>query len=93
MRPFPESRSATTSASRSGRASASGVSVACRIARRFLAASARSGPDTSLRARPCSFSSGRLTASVHARIPLDEAPEAHRILDARANLGRVLLVP
>ncbi|URN07726.1 zinc-binding dehydrogenase [Actinomadura madurae] len=39
------------------------------------------------------FTSGRLTASVHARIPLDEAPEAHRILDARANLGRVLLVP
>lgn len=39
------------------------------------------------------FESGRLTAAVHARIPLDDAAAAHEILDARANLGRVLLVP
>lgn len=39
------------------------------------------------------FASGRLTAAVHARIPLDDAATAHEILDARANLGRVLLVP
>ncbi|HZC51928.1 MAG TPA: zinc-binding dehydrogenase [Mycobacterium sp.] len=39
------------------------------------------------------FSAGRLRTTVHARLPLDEAVEAHRILDARAQLGRVLLVP
>ncbi|WP_233521653.1 hypothetical protein [Streptomyces triticagri] len=43
--------------------------------------------------RSALFATGRLTASVHARIPLDDAVKAHEILDARANLGRVLLVP
>ncbi|MFG1927262.1 zinc-binding alcohol dehydrogenase family protein [Cryptosporangium sp. NPDC048952] len=36
---------------------------------------------------------GRLRAAVHARLPLAEAAEAHRILDDRVQLGRVLLVP
>lgn len=39
------------------------------------------------------FTAGRLRTAVHARLPLDEAVEAHRILDARAQLGRILLVP
>ncbi|TQS45827.1 quinone oxidoreductase family protein [Cryptosporangium phraense] len=34
---------------------------------------------------------GRLRTHVHARLPLAEAVEAHRILDARAQHGRVLL--
>jgi NADPH2:quinone reductase len=36
---------------------------------------------------------GRLRTVVHARLPLTEAAEAHRILDGREQLGRVLLVP
>jgi NADPH:quinone reductase-like Zn-dependent oxidoreductase len=39
------------------------------------------------------FAAGRLRASVHTRLPLDEAVAAHRILDSRAQLGRVLLIP
>lgn len=39
------------------------------------------------------YAAGRLRTAVHTRLPLDEAVEAHRILDARAQLGRVLLVP
>ncbi|MFE9425712.1 zinc-binding alcohol dehydrogenase family protein [Kitasatospora sp. NPDC006697] len=39
------------------------------------------------------FTAGRLRTAVHARVPLAEAVEAHRILDARTNLGRVLLLP
>lgn len=35
----------------------------------------------------------RLRAVVHARLPLAEAAEAHRILEGREQLGRVLLVP
>ncbi|OBH12457.1 zinc-binding dehydrogenase [Mycobacterium sp. E1747] len=30
---------------------------------------------------------------VHAAVPFDEAPEAHRILAARENVGKVVLVP
>jgi NADPH2:quinone reductase len=37
--------------------------------------------------------SGRLTADVHAAIPLSEAPEAHRIIEAREQTGKVILVP
>ncbi|MGC0420825.1 quinone oxidoreductase family protein [Embleya sp. AB8] len=37
------------------------------------------------------LSSGRVRVAVHARLPLTEAVEAHRILDGRAQLGRVLL--
>lgn len=36
---------------------------------------------------------GRLHTVVHARLPLTEAAEAHRILEGREQLGRVLLVP
>ncbi len=36
---------------------------------------------------------GRLRTAVHARLPLAEAAEAHRILDGRAQLGRILLLP
>ncbi|WP_433221177.1 zinc-binding dehydrogenase [Microtetraspora malaysiensis] len=36
---------------------------------------------------------GRLRAALHARLPLTEAAEAHRILEGRSQLGRVLLVP
>lgn len=36
---------------------------------------------------------GRLRTVVHTRLPLTEAAEAHRILEAREQLGRVLLVP
>ena len=39
------------------------------------------------------FAAGRLRASVHTRLPLDEAVAAHRILDSREQLGRVLLIP
>ncbi|CAO5158405.1 NADPH:quinone reductase [Frankia sp. AiPs1] len=36
---------------------------------------------------------GRLRTTVHARLPLDKAVEAHRLLEARSNLGRVLVLP
>ncbi|MEU0479101.1 zinc-binding dehydrogenase [Streptosporangium sp. NPDC006013] len=36
---------------------------------------------------------GRLRAALHARLPLDEAAEAHRIMESRSQLGRVLLTP
>ncbi|MFI5956093.1 zinc-binding alcohol dehydrogenase family protein [Cryptosporangium sp. NPDC051539] len=36
---------------------------------------------------------GRLRNHVHTRLPLTEAAEAHRILDARRQHGRVLLTP
>ncbi|WKX73279.1 zinc-binding dehydrogenase [Streptomyces sp. XD-27] len=36
---------------------------------------------------------GRLRAAVHARLPLADAAEAHGIIEARANLGKVVLVP
>ncbi|GCD33660.1 oxidoreductase [Streptomyces chrestomyceticus JCM 4735] len=39
------------------------------------------------------FFAGRLRAAVHARIPLAEAARAHEIIEARANLGKVVLVP
>ncbi|HEX6444621.1 MAG TPA: zinc-binding dehydrogenase [Streptosporangiales bacterium] len=39
------------------------------------------------------FASGRLRAAVHATLPLAEAARAHRMLDDRAQLGRILLVP
>lgn len=39
------------------------------------------------------FAAGRLRTSVHTRLPLTEAVAAHRILDGREQLGRVLLVP
>ena len=39
------------------------------------------------------FADGRLRASVHTRLPLDQAVAAHRILENREQLGRVLLIP
>lgn len=39
------------------------------------------------------FAAGRLHTSVHTRLPLAEVQAAHRILETRENLGRVLLVP
>jgi NADPH2:quinone reductase len=39
------------------------------------------------------FAAGRLRTSVHTRLPLDEVVAAHRILEGRENLGRVLLIP
>jgi NADPH:quinone reductase-like Zn-dependent oxidoreductase len=30
---------------------------------------------------------------VHAAVPFDNAPEAHRIIAARENVGKVVLVP
>jgi NADPH2:quinone reductase len=39
------------------------------------------------------FTAGRLRASVHTRLPLDKAGEAHRLLEGRAQMGRILLVP
>ncbi|HEY3978897.1 MAG TPA: zinc-binding dehydrogenase [Streptosporangiaceae bacterium] len=37
--------------------------------------------------------SGRLRPAVHAEIPLAEAARAHEIIEARANLGKVVLLP
>ncbi|SDM36335.1 quinone oxidoreductase family protein [Allokutzneria albata] len=36
---------------------------------------------------------GRLRGAVHTRLPLDEVRKAHELLDDRAQLGRILLVP
>jgi NADPH:quinone reductase len=39
------------------------------------------------------LAAGTLRFTVHTRLPLAEATEAHGLLDARAQLGRILLVP
>jgi NADPH2:quinone reductase len=39
------------------------------------------------------FAAGRLRTTVHTRLPLAEAVAAHRLLDDRAQMGRILLVP
>jgi NADPH:quinone reductase len=36
---------------------------------------------------------GQLHVAIHARLPLTAAAEAHRIIEARANRGKVVLVP
>ena len=36
---------------------------------------------------------GTVSPIVHAAVPFAEAPEAHRILAARENIGKVVLVP
>ncbi|MGB7109207.1 MAG: zinc-binding dehydrogenase, partial [Mycobacterium sp.] len=36
---------------------------------------------------------GTATPIVHAAVPFANAPEAHRILAARENIGKVVLVP
>jgi NADPH2:quinone reductase len=39
------------------------------------------------------FAAGRLRSAVHARLPLADVAKAHEILDARANAGRIVLIP
>ncbi|MFH8381744.1 zinc-binding alcohol dehydrogenase family protein [Kitasatospora sp. NPDC018058] len=39
------------------------------------------------------FASGRLRTAVHTRLPLAEAATAHRLLEERSQLGRILLLP
>ncbi|MFD8384880.1 zinc-binding alcohol dehydrogenase family protein [Streptomyces sp. NPDC059679] len=39
------------------------------------------------------FAAGRLRTVVHAQFPLAEAAAAHRMIEERAQLGRVLMVP
>jgi NADPH2:quinone reductase len=39
------------------------------------------------------FVAGQLRTTVHTRLPLTDAAEAHRVLDEREQAGRVLLVP
>lgn len=36
---------------------------------------------------------GALKPAVHATLPLEEAAQAHRIMEARANLGKIVLTP
>ncbi|MGH3373661.1 MAG: zinc-binding dehydrogenase [Actinoallomurus sp.] len=36
---------------------------------------------------------GHLRAAVHRTLPLDEAAEAHRVIEDRENLGKVILEP
>jgi NADPH2:quinone reductase len=39
------------------------------------------------------FRDGRLRADIRASLPLTEAAQAHRLLEDRCTIGRVLLVP
>jgi NADPH:quinone reductase len=39
------------------------------------------------------FAAGEFTSVVAEQVPLTEVARAHEILDARANLGRVVLIP
>ena len=39
------------------------------------------------------YEEGAIRAHVHAAVPFDQAPEAHRILHDRENLGKVVLIP
>lgn len=39
------------------------------------------------------FADGRLRTAVHAQLPLGDAVTAHRILEERSHLGRILLLP
>jgi NADPH:quinone reductase-like Zn-dependent oxidoreductase len=39
------------------------------------------------------LASGELRPLIHSRLPLEQAAEAHRVLEANANLGKVLLTP
>ena len=36
---------------------------------------------------------GQLQVAIHAEIPLSDAAEAHSIIEARANCGKVVLIP
>ena len=37
--------------------------------------------------------SGALRPAIHATLPLDQAAQAHRIIESRTNLGKVVLIP
>jgi len=39
------------------------------------------------------FDAGHISPIVHAAVPFDDAAEAHRVLHARENVGKVVLVP
>ncbi|MGA5131202.1 quinone oxidoreductase family protein [Streptomyces olivoreticuli] len=39
------------------------------------------------------LATGRLRPRIHAELPLEEAAEAHRIIESRVNLGKVVLRP
>ncbi|GAA0367869.1 quinone oxidoreductase family protein [Streptomyces blastmyceticus] len=39
------------------------------------------------------LAAGRLRPRIHAELPLEEAAEAHRIIESRVNLGKVVLRP
>ncbi|MEV0440278.1 zinc-binding dehydrogenase [Streptomyces spectabilis] len=39
------------------------------------------------------FGAGALRPAVHAAFPLEEAAKAHEVIESRANLGKVVLVP
>lgn len=39
------------------------------------------------------FATGKITSAVHATVSLEAGAEAHRLLDQRSVLGRVLLQP
>ncbi len=59
---------------------------------RPLAEKERIVADVRARAWPM-LSDGRLRPVVHARLPLDRAADAHRLLDSGEVFGKVLLVP
>lgn len=61
-----------------------------------MAAVARNQPELYARWRDeqwAALRSGALRTSVHATIPLAEAARAHELIERRANLGKVVLVP
>ncbi|MEK6716317.1 MAG: zinc-binding dehydrogenase, partial [candidate division NC10 bacterium] len=39
------------------------------------------------------ITAGKLKVHIHATLPLKDAPEAHRLLEGRKTVGKVLLVP
>jgi NADPH:quinone reductase-like Zn-dependent oxidoreductase len=39
------------------------------------------------------WTEGRIRPAIHATVPLDRASEAHRMLHARENVGKIVLVP
>ncbi|MEY9872467.1 NADPH2:quinone reductase [Streptacidiphilus sp. MAP12-33] len=61
-----------------------------------MAAIARNKPDLYARWREelwAAWRAGTIRTSVHATIPLAEAARAHALIEGRANLGKVVLVP
>ncbi|SEL93666.1 quinone oxidoreductase family protein [Streptacidiphilus jiangxiensis] len=61
-----------------------------------MAAIARNQPDLYARWRDelwAAFRAGTVRPSVHTTLPLTDAAHAHALIEARANLGKVVLVP